>query len=137
MENFWKAMLGIILMVLAGGAFGLFLGILAPTLEAAVAMIPVALLPNTMCAGLMVNYDQIPNWFFFKWTSPFRYVFEGLVRNEFTDLDGFSHHKEHEAIHALNLRFDYWKDMWILAIITVLFRILGLVLMNIIYRRKR
>jgi hypothetical protein len=135
-ENFWKAMVGILLIILSGGALGILLGNVSPNLQAAVALQPLALLPNTMCTGLLVNYDKIPDWFFFKWTSPFRYAFEGLVRNEFDDLDGFSHHTEHKAVHALNLEFSFWEDMWILAIITILFRFLGFVAINLLNRRK-
>ena len=56
-------------------------------------MMPLILLPNSLVSGLLVNLDQIPDWFFFKWISPFRYGFESMVRNEFTHLDGYTHHE--------------------------------------------
>jgi ABC-type multidrug transport system permease subunit len=134
--NFFRAMLLIVLITFAGGSFGMLLGVVAPTVEAGFAMLPAILLPNSMVAGLMVNLDTVPNWFVPKWTSTFRYGFEGLVQNEFDDLPDVDSRVSDHLIDLMNFKFEYWWDVLLLFVIGLAFRILALILINVKNRRK-
>ena len=112
------------------------LATLAPTLETAVSLTPGTTLPMTVAAGLLVNLDKIPSWFFFKWISPYRYAFSALAQNEFDNNSALSHTVSHDSIAEMNFRYEYWEDVWILAVLFVLYRFLALFICIYSNRRK-
>jgi len=71
----------------AGSGYGLFLSTIFPTLEIALALVPVLIIPFFILAGFFVNQDSIPVWLIeFEYLSVFKWLFQSLALNEFTDL---------------------------------------------------
>jgi hypothetical protein len=133
-ENFWKAFLMSALVGASGGTFGVILGLISPTLDFAMeAAIPI-MFPFLMCSGLFVNLKDVADWLPYKWTSPFRYSFEGMIQNEYHNLRDMSHHLKHEAIHNLQLEFGYWTDVYAMIGTFVLLRVTALIICWIKYR---
>jgi hypothetical protein len=60
-----------------------------------------------------------------KWLSPYRYAYEALIRNEYDDLYEMDYSRREDAVDMLNLQNEYWKDIWILAIIFIGSRVIG------------
>ena len=68
-------------------AVGLAVGCAVPDPMAALAAAPIILIPLMMFAGFFKSLDDIPSWFaWIQYISPFKYGYEMLVVNEFTDL---------------------------------------------------
>jgi len=64
----------------AGSGYGLFLSILIPRLEFALAIVPALLIPLVILTGFFVNQSKIP--FYFKpleYISIFKWVFQGTA----------------------------------------------------------
>jgi ABC-type multidrug transport system ATPase subunit len=78
--NFFKCLTAMILTAFAGSTFGLFTSIVAPNVEVASALSPLFIGPFMMTSGLLVNPDDIPDWFFVKYYSPLRYSYEAMYR---------------------------------------------------------
>jgi predicted DNA repair protein MutK len=45
---------------LAGGAYGLFLSVVIPNIELAMALVPVLLIPLMVMGGFFINVNSIP-----------------------------------------------------------------------------
>jgi len=72
---------------LAGGAFGLTISTFIPRPEVAMAMVPLLIIPFMLFAGFFVNQNNIPYFFYeFAYISIFKYAFQSLAQNEFTDI---------------------------------------------------
>lgn len=74
-----------------GAAYGLLLSVIIPSLELAMALIPVVVIPLMVMGGFFVNSDNIPD--FLKWIeyiSMFKWGFQAAAINEFEDLDPIS-----------------------------------------------
>lgn len=72
----------------AGSGYGLFLSTIFPSLEVALALVPVLIVPLFVVAGFFVNQDSIPVWLTeFEYISTFKWLFQSLAINEFTDLE--------------------------------------------------
>lgn len=86
-ENFF-VMVGLAIITgMAGTSFGMFCSIIAPNIELASVISPLFIIPFNLTAGFLVTNNKIPDWFFLKYISPFRYCFEVGVRNEFHNSD--------------------------------------------------
>jgi len=71
----------------AGSGYGLFLSTIFPTLEIALALVPILIIPFFVLAGFFVNQDSIPVWLIeFEYLSVFKWMFQALAINEFDDL---------------------------------------------------
>jgi hypothetical protein len=136
MENFWKALLMSGLVGASGGTFGVILGLISPTLDFAMEGAVPIMMPFLMCSGLFVNLKDIYDWIPYKWTSPFRYSFEGMIRNEYDNLRYMSHHLKHEAIHNLHLEFHFWTDVYAMFGTFVGLRLIALLICWIKYRDR-
>mmetsp|Transcript_3708 Transcript_3708/g.7938 ORF Transcript_3708/g.7938 Transcript_3708/m.7938 type:complete len:590 (+) Transcript_3708:3058-4827(+) len=123
-ENFFKCMATLILTAFAGSTFGLFTSIIAPNVEIASAMSPLFIGPFMMTSGLMVNPDDIPDWFFVKYYSPLRYSYEAMYRNEFDGLPDLSSAIEDEAVDNMNFPEHYNAAMGYLCLLTVGLRVM-------------
>jgi ABC-type multidrug transport system permease subunit len=79
--NFFLLM---VLIANCGNSLGIFFASVFSSLQVALAVTPMALLPLMIFSGLFVNNDTIPPYFdWIKYLSPIKYGFEGLVKNEF------------------------------------------------------
>ena len=82
-ENF-LVMIGLaVIMGMCGTSFGMLCSIIAPNIELASVLSPLFVIPFNLTAGFLVTNNKIPDWFFLKYFSPFRYAFEVGVRNQF------------------------------------------------------
>jgi len=71
----------------ASGGYALILGTIFSDKQLAVTLTPVLIIPFMLFAGFFVNQNNIP-WFLkeFQYLSIFKYGFQALVWNEYTDL---------------------------------------------------
>jgi ABC-type multidrug transport system ATPase subunit len=100
-ENFFKFTGTISLLALTGLLYGNCVSILTPTIDISLILVQSVNLPMVSCAGLVVNVDDIPNWFIIKYISPFRYSFEALYKNEYDNLDMSSALRD-QAVDRMN-----------------------------------
>jgi len=64
----------------AGSGYGLFLSTIFPTLEIALALVPILIIPFFVLAGFFVNQDSIPVWLIeFEYLSVFKWMFQALA----------------------------------------------------------
>ena len=98
-ENFFVLVCIAVLTGMNGTSFGIFCSIIAPSIELASVIAPLFLIPFTLTAGFLVTNNKIPDWFFLKYFSPFRYAFEAGVKNEFKNSDSSS--------ACIDLTYDY------------------------------
>ncbi len=76
------------LVSLCGMSLGLFFGAAFPNMNAALAAMPLVLLPLILFSGLYVNAGSIPGWLsWIMYISPSYYAFNAAVKNEFTTLE--------------------------------------------------
>jgi hypothetical protein len=69
-------MLAIVLSANCAMAFGLFVGASAPSLNAAMAIGPVVVMPMVMFSGFLINNSELPVYFrWFEVLSFFKYTF--------------------------------------------------------------
>jgi len=70
-----------------GGSIGLLLGCAMPNPELAVSLSPVFIIPFMLFGGFFTNLNSIGPWLnWVQWISPFKWGFEALGINEFTNL---------------------------------------------------
>ncbi|KXS15543.1 hypothetical protein M427DRAFT_32237 [Gonapodya prolifera JEL478] len=86
-EHYIVAVLYCILMSLCGFALGILFGSIFPSIEIALAIVPMVFMPLLLFTGLLVNNSTIPPYLdWLKWLAPTKYGFEGLFQNEFSTL---------------------------------------------------
>jgi len=87
MNYFWF-ILDVFLTGYAGASFALFMSSLIDRTEIAPAIFPIFIFTQALTSGFFVNMNDIPYIFYpFKYISVFRYSYQGLAWNEFTDND--------------------------------------------------
>ena len=87
MNYFWF-ILDVFLTGYAGSSFALFMSSLIDRTEIAPAIFPIFIFTQALTSGFFVNMNDIPYIFYpFKYISVFRYSYQGLAYNEFTDND--------------------------------------------------
>jgi ATP-binding cassette subfamily G (WHITE) protein 1 len=123
-KNFFKAMAVMMINCFAGATFGLFDSVITPDLEAASAATAAFIGPFMLTSGLLVNNDDIPDWFFIKYFSPMRYAFEAFYRNEFDNLPGISDSVSDTYVHNFHFPEHYDEALTYLVILLVGLRIL-------------
>ena len=117
-----------------------------PSNDVAAALGPAVLLLFTMTAGFAPQYPSIPVWLrWISWLSPCAYAFEGIIINDLRgrsveDVDGLEFAQEafslpripfDQAVSGLNTAGGVMAfDAYIIIIFTVLFEILGCVLLH-------
>lgn len=76
-----------VLTALNGMAMGTLAASVFSTVEVALVILPLLLIPMMIFSGLMINNDNIP-WYFIwvRYISPTQYAFTAAMKNEFTDL---------------------------------------------------
>jgi ABC-type multidrug transport system ATPase subunit/ABC-type multidrug transport system permease subunit len=85
-EYFFTLMLIAVLTALNGMAMGTLAASAFKTVEIALVILPLLLIPMMLFSGLMINSDHIP-WYFvwFKYIAPTQYAFTAAMKNQFTD----------------------------------------------------
>lgn len=75
--------------ILSAESIGLFLAAAFRDPERTIALVPIFITPLSLFAGLLVDIGSIPGILSpFKYISFFRFLYEGLIINEFTDING-------------------------------------------------
>lgn len=75
--------------LLSSEGIGLILSSLFQDPEKTIALVPIFVTPLSLFAGLLVDIGSIPNLLApFKYISFFRFMYEGLILNEFDNIDG-------------------------------------------------
>ena len=122
---FLIACLIMIIVALCSSAMGMFLGGLFSRIEAALAAMPMILMPMIVFGGLLVNLSTVPIYFrWIKHISPVKRAFVALSRNEF----------EHDEIgrkalerYSLDKEPSLWHEVWILSIMYAILIILAFI----------
>ena len=97
----------------ASGGYALILGTIFSDKQLAVTLTPVLIIPFMLFAGFFVNQNNIP-WFLkeFEYLSIFKYGFQALVLNEFTDLDLECMHTDKFGLSCAPLKeMDFREDL--------------------------
>lgn len=132
-DKYWIAVLVAIITYYTGTAYGLLISVCIPKLEVAMAMTPVVLIPLMAFAGFFVNQDKIPYYFIeFEYISPWKYAFQALCWNEFTDnteLRCLTQAPRCDPLGDLNFHEGMWLSIIIQAVLGTGFRILSYGLM--------
>jgi ABC-2 type transporter len=77
----------LILIYSASGAYALIISTLFSDKQLAVTLTPVLIIPFMLFAGFFVNQSNIPVWLIeFQYLSFFKYGYQALMLNEYTDL---------------------------------------------------
>jgi ABC-type multidrug transport system permease subunit len=64
----------------AGSGYGLFLSTIFPSLEIAMALVPILIIPFFVLAGFFVQQSSIPIWLIeFEYLSVFKWIFQALA----------------------------------------------------------
>ncbi len=86
-ENFFTFYAALTLTALTGASLGFTVGTFFPTIEAAMAIVPVAIMPLTLFSGLLISPENIPDyWIWLYYLSFFQYPYQIFIVNEFEDL---------------------------------------------------
>ena len=120
-----KNLLVCVLTGMIGTNWGMFISILGSTLDSALILSMMTLIPMWLSGGFLVNYSSIPQWFFFKWLSPYYFVFEAAARTELENLNGNNSELIATALKQLNLPDSYEN-----AIIYAIASIIGFKMIN-------
>jgi ABC-type multidrug transport system ATPase subunit/ABC-type multidrug transport system permease subunit len=131
--------LGICILVhMAGSSVGLFVGCVVSNVDSISAFIPMVFMPNLVFSGFLANLDSIPipiRWL--TYLTPFRYSFASMVQNEY---HGITLSCEDESppctpLSDLNIDLSLWRNIILLASITVGFRLISAVALKLLVRR--
>jgi ATP-binding cassette, subfamily G (WHITE), eye pigment precursor transporter len=119
---------------ISSSGFGLFISIVAPTLEIASALTPIVMLPFMLTSGFMVSYNNIPNWFVFQYISPFRFTFEASVRTDIEHNPNISHDTSKQAIESLKMPDSYTQSFLYLIAMIAAVRLIAIISMKLLNR---
>ena len=145
LEHFFTLMLIAILTALNGMAMGTLAAAVFSTVEIALVILPLLLIPMMIFSGLMVNNESIP-WYFYwiKVISPTNYAFTAAMKNEFTDfivknntgqgiIDG------NKVLIAMSMKdgLSIWGNIIVLGISYLVLIISSYIALYLISRRKK
>ncbi len=84
-DNFLVAVLVIMLQANVGSSFGFIVSAKAGSIDKALAITPVVVLPQVLLSGFMIDVESMPLIPFgaLSYVTPFRYAWQALVFNEF------------------------------------------------------
>lgn len=87
LQYFFTLMLIAVLTALNGMAVGTLAASIFKSMEVALVILPLVLIPMMIFSGLMINNDSIP-WYFYwiRFVAPTQYAFTAAMQNELTDL---------------------------------------------------
>lgn len=130
-------------------SYATFIAVVIPSLEVAMALVPVLLIPFMVMGGFFVNTNTIPD--FLKWIeyiSMFKYGFQAAVINEYEDLppiecepvpgpDGQPVLPECDALKTFDFNENFEESLLALFIIGTAFKIFSFIGMKLIANPKR
>mmetsp|Transcript_14415 Transcript_14415/g.2360 ORF Transcript_14415/g.2360 Transcript_14415/m.2360 type:complete len:100 (+) Transcript_14415:1336-1635(+) len=94
-NTFFKILFIVVLGGSAGSSLGIFISVIASTVDVAVALINPILIPFVLSMGLLFNNNTLPDWFVFKYFNPMSYMYSGVLHVMFDGLSGMSEELEH------------------------------------------
>ena len=72
----------------AGSAYGLFISVVVPNIELAMALVPVLIIPLMVLGGFFISQDQIPKYLYeIEYISMFKYGFQAVAIVSWVDFD--------------------------------------------------
>lgn len=134
-SNFMRCMLVLMLVSLTGASLGIMISVIAPNIQAALALTPAFTVPLMLAGGFMVDNDQLGSWFVYKYISPYRYGYEGLIRNEYDNLDGITTKDADSYVSNKHLNESYGEACWILLGISIGIRIIAYYALKFVTRK--
>eukprot|EP01087_Luapelamoeba_hula_P000440 TRINITY_DN1032_c0_g1_i1.p1 TRINITY_DN1032_c0_g1~~TRINITY_DN1032_c0_g1_i1.p1 ORF type:complete len:776 (-),score=126.55 TRINITY_DN1032_c0_g1_i1:171-2498(-) len=151
-KKFFIFMAVLIVMSNVAQSFGLAVSGGVPTIEIALALVPIVFVPLMLFGGFFLNSGNIPEWLvWLKYLSLFKYGFEILVLNEFEGLTFTCSSSERkngkcpvstgaEEISNLGMDNSYTKiyiDFLLLLGLYLMFKVLGYFLLRFTAGRKK
>ena len=127
-SNFFTMVLLSTIMGMCGTSFGMLCSIIAPGIELASVVSSLLVIPFTLTAGFLVTNDNMPDWFFLKYFSPYRYAFAVSARTELTNSDNDAYYVDN-AYSLLDLPVDVQEGLAYLFLIMVCARGLSLLIL--------
>lgn len=119
---------------LCGSGFALAISSIAPTIEVASALAPLLFLPMMLSGGYLVSYKDVPNWLFFQYVSPFRFLFEAAIRTDIEHNENIKHVVSKAAINTLDLPEGYVESIMLILTLAISLRLLGMALLKLVSR---
>lgn len=119
---------------LCGSGFALAISSIAPTIEVASALAPLLFLPMMLSGGYLVSYKDVPNWLFFQYVSPFRFLFEAAIRTDIEHNENIKHVVSKAAIDTLDLPEGYVESIMLILTLAISLRLLGMALLKLVSR---
>ncbi|KRW98126.1 P-loop containing nucleoside triphosphate hydrolase [Pseudocohnilembus persalinus] len=120
-EVFFKYVFANICASFCGNSLGILIGSLFSDPKVASSMMPIIMLPLMMFSGLFGNREDM--WDGLSWIeyiSPFKYVFDAQIHNEFKES-----YFQPNPIETLNLNIGYWWSCVLLIIMFVFYRLIA------------
>ena len=145
LEYFFTLMLISILTALNGMAMGTLAASVFSSVEIALVVLPLLLIPMMIFSGLMVNNESI-RWYFYwiKVISPTNYAFTSAMKNEFTDLivknsEGQTIVDGNKVLDTMSMRngLNIWGNITVLAITYFVLISASYMALYLISRRKK
>ena len=118
---------------MTGSGWGMLISIVGSTLESAAVFSMLVLVPMWLCSGFLINYSDIPDWFFIKWIGPYYYTFQAGILSELEGLPG-ANGCNNKAIEELNLPNTYNEAILYTIILILAIRIFDYLLLRYIYK---
>lgn len=133
LPSFMKFMLAACLSGMLGSGFGMLLSIVAGSMESAAVWSMITLVPMWLCSGFLVNYDNIPDWFFIKYVSPYYFSFQAGIIPQLEDLSG-ARTVGRVAKDQLNLPNTYNECIGFMVLVIILYRVIDFLLLKYLYK---
>ena len=115
--TFWHFALVYVLTVQCGTSIGYFISASFENMMNAVQIIPFAIMPSVLFAGLICNIGTMFTWIkWMSWTSPTRFAFEALIWAQYPN-------GEYGIAAQLDLELGYWYSVCWLAGWALLYKI--------------
>ena len=118
---------------MTGSGWGMLISIVSSSLETSAVLSLSVLVPMWLLSGFLINYDDIPSWFFIKWLGPYYYTFQAGILAEFQDLSG-TNGLNTKTIDALSLPNTYGESIGIIISLIVVLRIIDYLLLRYLYK---
>jgi ATP-binding cassette, subfamily G (WHITE), eye pigment precursor transporter len=118
-----------------GSGLGMLISIGCSSLEATSVISGLIIPPMVLVSGMIRDYDEIPDYLFFKWVSTLFYTYQAGVRAQLHNLSGDSGFGD-LAIEGLSLPNSYHESIIYGVCIGIGLRIIGFLLIRLMYGPK-
>ena len=133
-EKFFILCCVCVLVSMSGTSWSQLLVIATGRIDLATSATQLILNPFMLGSGFLVNFENLPDWFFPKYLSPYNYAFEIGTRNEFTDLHTIKSSRLDGTIHKLHLPFQIEEAFGIMIGLIIVLRIFNAILFKHMHR---